>query len=57
MEFGAILVETEIVVKVGKNKLKFKEIEIETIYQDNFKGTTFIDGIRIFINMLIWRII
>jgi len=50
-------VETEMVVKVGKNRLKFEEIEIETIYQDNYKGTTFIDGIRIFLNMLIWRII
>ena len=50
-------VETEMVVKVGKNKLKFKEILIETIYSDNYKGTTFIDGIRIFINMLIWRIV
>jgi glycosyltransferase involved in cell wall biosynthesis len=50
-------VETEMVVKVGKKKLKFKEIEIETIYSDNYKGTTFIDGIRIFLNLLIWRII
>jgi len=49
-------VETEIVVNAGKNKLKFREIDIETIYTNIYKGTTFVDGIRIFINMLIWRI-
>ncbi|XOU94760.1 MAG: glycosyltransferase family 2 protein [Candidatus Kerfeldbacteria bacterium] len=50
-------VETEIIVNTGKNKLKFSEIEIETIYNDDHKGTTILDGIRIFINMLTWRIL
>lgn len=50
-------VETEIIVNVAKNNLKFSEIEIETIYSDDYKGTTVIDGIRIFINMLIWKIL
>lgn len=48
-------VETEIIMRAGKGKLKFRELEIDTIYHNKFKGTTFIDGIRIFINMLIWK--
>lgn len=48
-------VETEMVVNTGKKKLKYKEIEIKTIYHDDYKGTTIIDGIRIFFNMLTWR--
>ena len=50
-------VETEMIVNVGKRKLKHSEIEIQTIYHDKYKGTTVFDGIRIFINILIWRII
>ena len=36
---------------------EFGEIQIETIYSDDYKGTTAIDGIRIFLNMLIWKIL
>ncbi len=50
-------VETEIAVKAGKNKLKFREIDIETIYTNIYKGTTFVDGLRIFFNMLMWKFI
>lgn len=50
-------VETEMIVNTGKKGLKFGEIEIQTIYHDKYKGTTIFDGLRIFINMLIWRII
>lgn len=50
-------VETEMIVRTGKNKLKFDEIEIQTIYHDKYKGTTVFDGLRIFFNLLIWRII
>ena len=50
-------VETEMIVNVGKNKLKFSEINIETIYKDDYKGTTVFDGLKIFFNMIIWRIL
>lgn len=49
--------ETEMIVNTGKAKLKFGDIQIKTIYNDNYKGTTVLDGIRIFINMLTWRIL
>lgn len=49
-------VEAEMVAKAGKKKLKYKEIGIKTIYSDRYKGTTVIDGIKIVLNMLWWRI-
>ncbi|MFA5070028.1 MAG: glycosyltransferase family 2 protein [Patescibacteria group bacterium] len=50
-------VETEMIANIGKYHLKFGEIKIKTIYHDRYKGTTVFDGLRIFINMLIWKII
>lgn len=50
-------VETEIIVNTARHKLRFGEIRIQTIYHDDYKGTTIIDGIRIFINMLKWKIL
>ena len=49
-------VETEIIVNTAKYKLKYQEITIETIYHDNYKGTTIFDGIKLFFNILKWRI-
>ena len=34
-------VETQIAVKVGKNKLPFKEVNVDTIYIDKYKGWYF----------------
>jgi len=46
---------SEIVMKIGKNKLKFKEIPVKSTYIDKFKGTTVLDGIRIWLSMLLWK--
>ena len=40
-------VESEIIANVGKFNLKYKEINIETIYNDSYKGTTVMDGVII----------
>lgn len=48
-------VETEMIVNAGKHHLRWTEVEIRTIYLDAYRGTTIIDGIRIFINMIAWR--
>lgn len=48
--------ESEMIAKVAKNKLKYAELPIETIYLDNFKGTTIADGVKIFINILKFKI-
>lgn len=49
-------VESEMIARTGKNRLRFAQISIETTYHDNYKGVTIIDGIRIFMNMLWWKI-
>jgi len=49
-------VETEMIVKAGKNNLRYGEVSIQTIYKDNYKGTTCIDGIKIFFNLIKWVI-
>lgn len=48
---------SEISACVGIKRLKYAEIPIETVYLDRFKGSTIFDGIRIFVNMLWWRVI
>jgi glycosyltransferase involved in cell wall biosynthesis len=49
-------VESEMIARTGKSRLKFAQIQIETTYHDKYKGVTVIDGIRIFMNMLWWKI-
>ena len=48
--------ESEMVTKAGKHRLKFKEVPIQTIYSDKYKGTTVIDGIKIVLNLIWWRL-
>lgn len=50
-------VETEMIVNAGKHHLRFVEVRISTIYLDQYRGTTVLDGIRIFLNMISWRIL
>ncbi|MBA3064498.1 glycosyltransferase family 2 protein [Candidatus Woesearchaeota archaeon] len=48
--------ESEMIANVGKANLRYSQIPIETIYSDKYKGTTVIDGIRIVLNMVWWKI-
>ena len=48
--------ESEMIANAGKNKLKYSQVPIKTIYCDKYKGTTIIDGIKIVINMFTWRL-
>jgi hypothetical protein len=47
--------ESEMISRTGKQKLKYVQIPIETIYSDRYKGTTVIDGIKIVLNMFWWK--
>lgn len=49
--------ESEMISNTARKKLRYSEIPISTIYLDNFKGTTIFDGIRIFINIIKFRIL
>lgn len=48
-------VETEMIKRLSDNHIKFSEVKIKTIYNDKYKGTTPIDGIKIAFNMIKWR--
>ena len=48
--------ESEMIVNVGKNKLKYTQLPIKTIYSDRYKGTTIIDGIKIVMNMFLFKL-
>lgn len=49
-------VETEIAALTGKNKLRFCEVPVATVYYDKVKGVTLLDAIGIFIDVIFWRI-
>jgi len=48
--------ESEMISRAGKLKMKYAQIPIETVYSDEYKGTTIIDGIKIVINMFWWKL-
>ena len=47
--------ESEMISKAGKQRLKYVQIPIQTIYSDRYKGTTIIDGMKIVTNMFWWK--
>jgi len=49
-------VESEMIANLGRKNLKYNQIPIQTIYEDNYKGTTIFDGIKIVFNMFFWRL-
>jgi polyprenyl-phospho-N-acetylgalactosaminyl synthase len=49
-------VETEMVARIGKNKLRFCEVPVETIYHDKVKGVTILDAFGIFGQVVKWRL-
>lgn len=48
-------IESEVVARTGKNKLKYSEIEISTIYIDKHKGVSILDALAIFPSVFKWR--
>lgn len=49
--------ESEMIAHTGKNKLKYAELHIQTIYLDKYKGTTVLDGVKVVLYMLWWRLL
>ena len=49
--------ESEMIARAGRQRLKYVQIPIQTIYSDNYKGTTVIDGMKIVLNMLGWKLL
>ncbi len=50
-------VESEMIARVSKRRLSYTQIPIETIYGDKYKGTTVVDGIKIVLNMIRWKVL
>jgi glycosyltransferase involved in cell wall biosynthesis len=48
--------ETEMIVNTGKYHVRWAEVPIKTIYLNKYRGMTVLDGMRIFINMISWRL-
>lgn len=48
-------VETEMVIRAGKHRLRYCEVSIETVYYDKFKGVTIVDALGILFNVFKWR--
>jgi glycosyltransferase involved in cell wall biosynthesis len=49
-------VETEMVIRTGKAKVKFCEVPIETIYLNDVKGVTLLDAFGIFGDVIKWKL-
>lgn len=49
-------VETEVVTLIGRKKLPFKKIIVDTIYLDKYKGFSIKDGLKIVIKLPYWRV-
>ena|SRR3989338_9197049 len=49
-------VEAEMLANAGRNNLRCIEVPIATKYLNKYKGTTIVDGINIFLQMILWRL-
>ncbi len=49
-------VEAEMIANIGKSHLSFAQVPIKTIYSDKYKGTNVMDGVKIVMNMVMWRL-
>ncbi|MFA5828079.1 MAG: glycosyltransferase family 2 protein [Candidatus Shapirobacteria bacterium] len=49
-------IETEMATRVGKNKIPFSEINVDTIYIDKYKGVTILDALKILFNIPFWYV-
>ena len=47
-------IETEMATKVGRNKIPFSEVKIDTIYIDKYKGVTIFDALKILFKIPFW---
>ena len=48
--------ESEMIARLHKKNLKYCSVNISTIYLDDYKGTTVINGVIILTNMFLWKL-
>lgn len=49
-------VEVEMVARIGKNRIAYAEVPVETIYHDGVKGVTLLDAFGILGEVVKWRL-
>ena len=47
--------DAEMTVRTRNYHLKYKQILIDTIYLDDFKGMTVVDGLKLLFQIFLWR--
>lgn len=47
--------ESEMIARASRAKLKYTEVKVDTIYNDNYKGTTAFDGVGVMKDIIKWR--
>jgi glycosyltransferase involved in cell wall biosynthesis len=55
-ETSGYAADTEILVQAIRKDARLAEVPIKTIYRDTYKGTTVMDGIRIVLRMIGWKL-
>lgn len=50
-------VETEMLANAVRHRVRIAEVPIRTIYHEIYKGTSFIDGMKILCSMIRWRLL
>jgi len=53
-ESNRYAVETEIATRVGKLKVTFSEIKIDTVYLDKYKGVSIVDALKVLVKIPYW---
>ena len=53
---GNYQADTEMIVRMTVSKLRYKELPIDSIYHDPYKGMTPIDGLLLLLKLVKWRI-
>lgn len=48
-------VETEVITIIGRKKLHFRKVVVDTIYLDKYKGFSVKDGLKIILKLPYWR--
>lgn len=49
-------VETEMVIRTGKKRLRYCEVPVQAIYYDKFKGVNVLDAMGILVDVFRWKI-
>lgn len=48
-------VDVEMAIRAMKNGLTYREVPIDTIYHDAYKGVTVLDGLQLLLRLLRWK--